>query len=110
MRQSIVTIANAVHVQALVENCVAATRIPVVKAKNAKRKGATSVKKLEALRLGTKMWNLQRATTFRALAARGIYLAQDRPDIALACEELCGTLAHPQQNPSTNSRGLGATA
>ena len=37
------------------------------------------------------------ATAFRAMAARANYLAQDRPDIAYACKEVCRDMAKPTE-------------
>ena len=37
------------------------------------------------------------ATSFRALAVRANYLAQDKPDISLAVQKLCMQLAAPNE-------------
>ena len=37
----------------------------------------------------------QAAKVFRGLAARANYLAQDRPDIAYACKEICRSMSTP---------------
>ena len=41
--------------------------------------------------------NEQEASSFRALAARANYLAQDRPDIQYATESLCRDLSSPKE-------------
>ena len=38
-----------------------------------------------------------RATMYRALVARGNYLAQDRPEIQFAVKELCRSMSKPTQ-------------
>ena len=46
------------------------------------------------------------ATQFRAQVARGIYLAQDRTDIAYAVKELSRSMATPTTNDMENLRKL----
>ena len=87
--------ANQMHRQDMVAAFIYATRTPGIKQKGAKRAGAKAVKKLEALPVGTAVLEPKDATKLRALAARGNYLAQDRPDIAFACKELCREFAVP---------------
>ena len=53
-----------------------------------KRQGAKAVKKMEKVS-DTYLLSPEDATMFRALSARGNYLAQDRPDINFATKELC---------------------
>ena len=52
------------------------------------RQGAKAVKKMEKVS-DTYLLSPEDATMFRALSARGNYLAQDRPDINFATKELC---------------------
>ena len=60
-----------------------------------KGKAQKQLKQMEALPVGTTVLEPRDATNVRALAARGNYLAQDRPDIAFACKELCREFAVP---------------
>ena len=68
---------------------------PAASNKYKKRMGAKKAKSLE--RLESKGFELSpaEATTYRALAARSNYLAQDRCDIAFAAKELCREFATP---------------
>ena len=47
------------------------------------------------------------ATMFRALSARGNYLAQDRPDINFATKELCREFSRPNRNSYQRLKRLG---
>ena len=47
------------------------------------------------------------ATQFRALAARGNYLALDRPDIQYAVKEICRGMANPTRGDLRKLRRLG---
>ena len=94
-RQSILAAPELKYRQEVVAAFVFATRTPGIKQKGAKRQGAKAVKKLEALPVGTTILEPKDATNVRALAARGNDLAQDRPDIAFACKELCREFAVP---------------
>ena len=76
---------NAVH---QILDTVFATRTPPATNKCQKRKGAKATKKLEQLESVGHELNPRVATSFRALSARGKYLAQDRPDIAYSAKEL----------------------
>ena len=44
------------------------------------------------------MLELDEATAFRALSARGRHLAADGPDIGYIAKELCRDVAKPNQN------------
>ena len=69
-----------------------------VKVKNGKRKGAKTTKKIERLLSKGHVLEPEEATAFRALSARGNYLAADRPDIGYSAKELCREFAQPNQN------------
>ena len=58
-------------------------------------KGAKAVKKIEMTDHKLDLLSPEQATTFRALAARGFFLAQDRVDVAFATKELCREFAAP---------------
>ena len=62
-----------------------------------KRQGAEATKKLEQLESVGHELNPREATSFKALAARCNYLAQDRPDIAYSAKELCRAFAVPNK-------------
>ena len=47
------------------------------------------------------------ATAFRAVAARGNYLAQDRPDIQFAVKELCRSMSSPKREDWNRLKRLG---
>ena len=47
------------------------------------------------------------ATTYRALAARANYLAQDRPDVQYAAKEVCRGMASPTSGDMQKLRRLG---
>ena len=67
-----------------------ATRTKPVKSnKFAKRIGAKTAKKIELEKNAAFTLSPQDATTYRALAARCNYLAQDRADLSYASKELC---------------------
>ena len=75
---------------------VFATRTKPVKTnKYQKRLGAKKAKKLELAANSEFTLSPQDATTYRALAARCNYLAQDRPDISYASKELCREFSVP---------------
>ena len=59
------------------------------------RQGAKQSKKMERLLSAGHVLDPVEATTFRALSARGNFLAQDRPDISYAAKELCREFAQP---------------
>ena len=65
------------------------------KTKGCKKARGKSSNKMEALPVGTTVLEPKDATNVRALAARGNDLAQDRPDIAFACQEMCREFAVP---------------
>ena len=56
------------------------------------------VKKLEKLSSESHELSAEDATMFRAVSARANYLAQDRPDIAFACKELCRDFSCPTRD------------
>ena len=47
------------------------------------------------------------ASDFRRLAARGVYLSQDRGDISYAVKELARSMAKPTQRDQRNLKRLG---
>ena len=63
--------------------------------KYAKRVGAKQAKKLELSENAEFVLSPKDATTYRALAARCNYLAQDRADISYASKELCREFSIP---------------
>ena len=74
-RKQLMQQANQMHRQDMVAALICATRTPSIKQKGAKRAGAKAVQKLEALPVGTTVLEPKDATLFKALAARGNYLA-----------------------------------
>ena len=74
---------------------VATVRTPSSRNKNQKRKGAREVKKAEMHADEHDRLTAESATTYRALAARCNYLAQDRADISFASKELCRDFSAP---------------
>ena len=69
-----------------------------MKVKDGKRKGAKATKNIERLLSTGHVLEPDEATAFRALSARGHYLAANRPDIGYRAKELCREFAHPDQN------------
>ena len=63
-----------------------------------KRKGAKATRKIEKLVSQGFELEPMEATAFRALSARGNYLAADRPDVAFSAKELCREFSRPNQN------------
>ena len=49
----------------------------------------------------------KKATVYRALVARGNYLAQDRSDIGFAVKELCRSMSDPSEGDWTALNRLG---
>ena len=78
-----------------VGSILAARTKPENNAKYKKRVGAKTAKKLEMSENGTHALSPADATTYRALAARCNYLAQDRPDLAYSSKELCREFSVP---------------
>ena len=76
---------------------IAAMKSPK-KRKVVTRAGAKKVKQFEQLVSPREELSPAEATSFRALAARANYLAQDRPDIAFAAKELCREFAKPSKS------------
>ena len=74
---------------------VGAVRTPGVKKKWQGRQGAKQVNRIEQEVDAQDKLTPAGATSYRALAARLNYLAQDRPDIAFAAKELCRDFAVP---------------
>ena len=75
---------------------MAATRTkPVATNKYQKRLGAKKAKKLEVEENQEYILSPQDATTYRALAARCNYMAQDRPDLSFSSKELCREFSVP---------------
>ena len=68
-----------------------ALRTPSSKSPAAKKRslGAKAVKNIEHQHEPGGILSPHEATTFRALSARANFLAQDKPDLAFACKELC---------------------
>ena len=85
---------------------VGAVRTASAKKKNAGRHGAKAVKKLEMAGNATDLLTPEQATTFRALSARGNYLAQDRVDISFATKELCREFAAPANSSQLRLKRL----
>ena len=76
-------------------NTVCAMRTASAKKKHVGRQGAKAVKKIEMAGNANDLLSPDQATTFRALAARGNFLAQDRVDISYSTKELCREFAAP---------------
>ena len=74
---------------------IGAVRTASSKKKNAGRQGAKAVKRIEMASNINDLLDPEDATTFRALSARGNFLAQDRADINFATKELCREFAAP---------------
>ena len=73
-----------------------------------KRAGAKAVKAFERNASGVDgVLNRDAATTFRAIAARANYLAQDRPDSAFSTKELCREFSAPNENSLAKLKRLG---
>ena len=70
-----------------------------VKVKGGKKKSAKATKIIEHLLSKGHVLKPDEATAFRALSARGNYLAADRPDIGYSAKELCRGFA--QLNPNS---------
>ena len=85
---------------------VGAVRTASAKKKNAGRHGAKAVKKIEMAGNATDLLTPEQATTFRALSARGNYLAQDRVDISFATKELCREFAAPANSSQLRLKRL----
>ena len=68
-----------------------------VKVKGGK-KGVKATRNIERLLSKRHILEPEEATAFRALSARGNYLAADRPDIGYSANELCRSFAQPDQN------------
>ena len=68
---------------------------PLVQNKYQKRMGAKKAKKLEIQENQEYALSQQDATTYRALAARCNYMAQDRPDLSFSSKELCREFSVP---------------
>ena len=77
---------------------VFATRTKPAGNKYQKRLGAKKPKKIELAENAEFTLSAQDAATYRALAARCNYIAQDRPDISYASKELCRELSEPNQS------------
>ena len=60
------------------------------------RQGARKTKALEKLQSAGPVINPAEATGYRAISARGNYLAQDRADISYATKELCRDFPTPR--------------
>ena len=99
--------ANNMYRRDVVAAFICATRTPGIKHKGAKRQGAKAVNKLEALPVGTTVLEPKDATHFKALAARGNCLAQDRPDLAFACNESRREFAVPNARPFEKLKRVG---
>ena len=74
---------------------VHAVRTPSSKNKFQKRQGAKAIKKVEMQGNLEDLLDPEQATSYRALTARGNYLAQDRVDISFCTKELCREFAAP---------------
>ena len=72
--------------------------LPNLQVKGGKRKGAKATKSTERLLSKGHVLEPDEATAFRALSARGNYLAADRPDIGYSAKELCCEFAQPNRN------------
>jgi hypothetical protein len=85
---------------------VGAVRTASAKKKNSGRHGAKAVKKLEMAGNVGDLLDPEHATTFRALSARGNYLAQDRVDISFSTKELCREFAAPANSSQLRLKRL----
>ena len=85
---------------------VGAVRTASSKKKNAGRHGAKAVKKIEMAGNIGDLLTPEQATTFRALSARGNYLAQDRVDISFSTKELCREFAAPANSSQLRLKRL----
>ena len=88
------------------ELVVGAVRTASSKTKNAGRKGAKAVKKIEMEGNASDLLSPDQATTFRALAARGNFLSQDRVDVSFATKELCREFAAPANSSNLRLKRL----
>ena len=88
------------------EPSVAAVRTASSKRKGQARQGAKAVKKIEMSGNLDDLLTPEAATTYRALSARGNFLAQDRPDIAFSCKELCREFAAPANSSNVRLKRL----
>ena len=75
----------------------AAVTKPKKSAAGGRRKGAKAPQKIEKLLYKEHIREPEEATAFRALSARGNYLAADRPHIGLSAKELCREFAKANQ-------------
>ena len=82
---------------------------PKPKPKFKKRVGAKAAKAFERVDATNKNGALSQngATTFRAISARGNYLAQDRPDASFASKELCRDFSQPNAHSLQKLKRLG---
>ena len=86
---------------------VCATRTPPSSKKSKiKRAGAKTVKAMEKLSTAYVL-SSDDATTYRALSARGNFLAQDRPDIGYGTKELCREFSVPNRNSQQRLKRVG---
>ena len=92
--------------QTLDDFVVGAVRTASAKTKNSGRKGAKAVKRIEMEGNATDLLSPEQATTFRALAARGNFLSQDRVDVSFATKELCREFAAPANSSNLRLKRL----
>ena len=85
---------------------VGAVRTASAKKKHSGRHGAKAVKKIEMAGNIGDLLTPEQATTFRALSARGNYLAQDRVDISFSTKELCREFAAPANSSQLRLKRL----
>ena len=90
------------HVEAMIED------LGLINAKDVSTPGVDEPKKNEEEQLEAEIpLNPEEATAFRAVAARGNYLAQDRPDIQFAVKELCRCMSSPKREDQHKLKRLG---
>ena len=79
---------------------------PNVRPSTKKRAGAKAVKAFEG-NTGCGTLSETDATTYRAISARGNFLAQDRGDISFSSQELCRDFSKPNDNSVAKLKRLG---
>ena len=93
--ESLTTTPTDHNLTTLPMEAIGAVRTASAKKKNLGRQGAKAVKKIEMEGNMDDRLSPEKATTFRALAARGNFLAQDRVDVSFSTKELCREFAAP---------------
>ena len=88
------------------QQLIFATRTPPAKKPGGARSGAKMTKRLERISDSGPLCPEQ-ATGYRALSARGNYLAQDRIDISYSSKELCKEFSVPTDRSHMKLKRLG---